>query len=110
MPFAPSHRGPQLSRNSLPLVRLFPVQCSGIQPGICCKIRRPFHPLHWIGYPMKCLGAAIFLTLSLSIMAAQAFAGTSVQRLTADAMEECAMGRQAQTRADRIQHFASGRA
>lgn len=59
---------------------------------------------------MKCLGAAIFLTLSLSIMAAQAFAGTSVQRLTADAMEECARGRQAQTRADRIQHFASGRA
>ncbi len=59
---------------------------------------------------MNYLRTAVFLTLSLSIIVGQASAGTPVQRLTADAMHECALGRQAQTRADRIQHFASGQA
>jgi tetratricopeptide (TPR) repeat protein len=33
-----------------------------------------------------------------------------VQRLTAESLHECSLGRQAQTRADRIHHFASGQA
>ena len=59
---------------------------------------------------MKYSGTALFLALSLAAFTEQAFAGTPVQQLTADAMHECSLGRQAQTRADRIQHFASGQA
>ena len=59
---------------------------------------------------MKYSGTVLFLALSLAAFAEQAFAGTPVQQLTAEAMHECSLGRQAQTRAERIQHFASGQA
>jgi len=48
--------------------------------------------------------------LGVALIGEQAVAGTAVQRLTAESMHECSLGRQAQTRADRIQHFASGQA
>ncbi len=53
---------------------------------------------------------AIFLSLSLALLAEQASAGAPVQQLTANAMQECTQGRLANSRADRIQHFASGQA
>lgn len=57
---------------------------------------------------MKYSGTALAIALSLATIPEQAFTETPVQRLTADAMQECALGRQVQTRAERIQHFASG--
>ena len=53
---------------------------------------------------------ALWLVLGLTPITQQAFAGTQVQRLTVEAMHECSLGRQAQTRTDRIHHFASGQA
>ncbi|HMU29741.1 MAG TPA: hypothetical protein PLY42_08550 [Nitrospira sp.] len=53
---------------------------------------------------------ALWGLLGVALIGEQAVAGTAVQRLTAESMHECSLGRQAQTRADRIQHFASGQA
>lgn len=53
---------------------------------------------------------ALCLVLSLPLISEPASAGTPVQRLTAESLHECSLGRQAQTRADRIHHFASGQA
>jgi tetratricopeptide (TPR) repeat protein len=53
---------------------------------------------------------ALCLVLSLPLIIEPASAGTPVQRLTAESLHECSLGRQAQTRADRIHHFASGQA
>lgn len=53
---------------------------------------------------------AIFLSISLALIAEQASAGSPVQQLTANAMQECTQGRLANSRADRIHHFASGQA
>lgn len=62
------------------------------------------------GHLMKRMGAAAILGAAISIIAQQASAGTPVQRLTADAMHECDLGRQAQDRAARVEHFARGQA
>lgn len=51
---------------------------------------------------------SVLLTLALTSLAEQAFAGTLVQRLTVEALQECSLGRQAQSRPDRIQHFTAG--
>ncbi|MDR4478770.1 MAG: hypothetical protein R3B37_03335 [Nitrospira sp.] len=59
---------------------------------------------------MECLRILVFLAIVLSLVPAQASAGTAVQRLSADAMHECALGRQAHTRAERIHHFVLGQA
>ncbi len=59
---------------------------------------------------MKLFACAILMTVGVSLSAGQASAGTPVQQLTANAMHECAQGRLANTRAERIQHFASGQA
>ncbi|ULA59625.1 MAG: TPRREGION domain-containing protein [Nitrospira sp.] len=53
---------------------------------------------------------ALWLVLGVALIGEQASAGTPVQRLTAESMHECSLGRQAQTRAERIQHFALGQA
>lgn len=53
---------------------------------------------------------ALWGLLGVALIGEQAVAGTAVQHLTAESMHECSLGRQAQTRADRIQHFASGQA
>ena len=59
---------------------------------------------------MRYLVIALWFALILALITDQASAGTHVQQLTAEAMQECSLGRQAQTRTDRIQHFASGQA
>ena len=59
---------------------------------------------------MKCSPITMSLAIALLFVAEPASAGTSVQQLTADALHECALGRQAQTRAERVQHFAQGQA
>lgn len=59
---------------------------------------------------MKLSACVTILAVSLGLMAEHATAGTPVQQLTANAMRECAQGRLAGTRAERIQHFASGQA
>lgn len=59
---------------------------------------------------MKYPVIALWLMLGVALIGNSAFAGSAVQRLTAESMHECSLGRQAQTRADRIQHFASGQA
>ena len=59
---------------------------------------------------MQCFPITMSLALTLLVVAEPAAAGTSVQQLTADALHECALGRQAQTRAERVQHFAQGQA
>lgn len=59
---------------------------------------------------MKRSAYAILLTVSLACIAEQASADTTVHLLTTNAMNECALGRLADTRAERIQHFASGQA
>lgn len=59
---------------------------------------------------MKLSACVTILTVSLGLMAEHATAGTPVQQLTANAMRECAQGRLAGTRGERIQHFASGQA
>lgn len=83
---------------------------SGIQRGRCCTIRPLFHSIShdrcFMNYPV----IALWGLLGVALIGEQAVAGTAVQRLTAESMHECSLGRQAQTRADRIQHFASGQA
>lgn len=59
---------------------------------------------------MKSLRLTISLTITLLFAAELAHAGTSAQQLTVDATHECALGRQAHTRAERVQHFAQGQA
>jgi hypothetical protein len=59
---------------------------------------------------MKCFPITLSLAIALLFVADPASAGTPVQQLTADAMRECALGRQAQTRTERVQHFAQGQA
>lgn len=59
---------------------------------------------------MKLFACAILMTIGVVLSAEQASAGTPVQQLTTNAMHECAQGRLANTRAERIQHFASGQA
>ena len=59
---------------------------------------------------MKSLRLTLSLTITLLFAAELARAGTSAQQLTADATHECALGRQAHTRAERVQHFAQGQA
>lgn len=59
---------------------------------------------------MKSLRLTISLTITLLFAAELACAGTSAQQLTTDATHECALGRQAHTRAERVQHFAQGQA
>lgn len=83
---------------------------SGIRQDRCCTIRLRFDPPHNIGASMRYPVLALWLVLGLASVGEQTFAGTPVQRLTAESMHECSLGRQAQSRADRIQHFASGQA
>jgi tetratricopeptide (TPR) repeat protein len=59
---------------------------------------------------MRYIVIPVWLALVLTLITGQASADTPVQRLTIEAMHECSLGRQAQTRTDRIQHFASGQA
>jgi hypothetical protein len=59
---------------------------------------------------MKCFPITLSLAIALLFVADPASAGTPVQQLTADAMRECALGRQAQTRTERVQHFTQGQA
>lgn len=59
---------------------------------------------------MRYIVIPVWLALVLTLITGQASADTPVQRLTVEAMHECSLGRQAQTRTDRIQHFASGQA
>lgn len=53
---------------------------------------------------------AVWLVLGLIPIHEQASAETPVQRLAGQSMHECSLGRQAQTRTERIQHFAWGQA
>ncbi len=57
---------------------------------------------------MKRMGPAALLAAALTIVAQQASAGTQVQRLTADAMHECELGRVAQDRGIKVEHFSRG--
>ena len=59
---------------------------------------------------MRYIVIPVWLALVLTLITGQASADTPVQRLTVEAMHECSLGRQAQTRTDRIHHFASGQA
>ena len=59
---------------------------------------------------MKSLRITTILAITLLFAVELAAAGTPTQQLTADAMRECALGRQAQTRTERVQHFAQGQA
>lgn len=59
---------------------------------------------------MKRMETAAFLVVALTIVAQPAFADTHVQRLTADAMHECELGRIAQDRRAKVEHFARGQA
>ncbi len=59
---------------------------------------------------MRYIVIPVWLALVLTLITGQASADTPVQRLTIEAMHECSLGRQAQTRTDRIHHFASGQA
>lgn len=81
-----------------------------LRRGSAVKSTADIPPVPRYGHPMNFLGLALGFAVASLFVTEPASAGTSVQQLTADAMHECALGRQAPSRAARVRHFAQGRA